>query len=151
MDFEKAKKDGVDFLVATGIGTTATVVGLHAARKIPQYAGWVLLGAGALGYMFGGKVFKAPAIIAASLGGVALLNKLGNSGGVPAITGWKGMVNKVVPQLNGVDGFAGFGNVEMMNEQLLGMGNLDQEQIATDLDSLTGLGNLDKELLGNLM
>lgn len=151
MDFEKAKKDGVDFLVGTGIGTTATVVGLHAARKFPQYAGWVLLAGGALGYMFGGKVFKTPAIIAASIGGVALLNKLGNSGGVPAITGWKGMVNKVVPQLNGVDGFAGFGNVEMMNEQLLGMGNADMMDVSSDLDELTGLGNLDKQLMGNLM
>lgn len=148
MDLEALKKDGVQFLTGVGLGTGATVLSLHAARRIPKYSGLVLLGAGAVGFMFGGKVLRTPSLIAASLGGVQLLNMLGNEGGVPAIAGWKGMVNKVVPQLNGVDGaaMAGLGDIEKLNEQLLGEGNGISE-----LDELTGLGNMDVNLESTLI
>lgn len=126
MDF-KIKELG-NGAVEVALGTGATIVGLHAVRKMPKYAGWVLLGAGILGYVVAGgfegsdkgmlRVTKTVSVIAASVGAVSALNRISEEGGVPAVTGIKGTINKVVPSLGGVDG--GMGNIEYLNENLLG-------------------------------
>ena len=121
--------------IEIGPGTTATILSLHAVRRMPNnWVGAVLFGAGAVGYVFGNKRVKTASIVIASLGAVKALNALALDGGVPAASGIKGMVNKVVPQLNGV----GLGSVERMNENLLGAGD-------ASADDLLGLGAYDEQ------
>jgi hypothetical protein len=152
MNLETVKKNltdgGVDLL--TGVGST--IVSLHVARKMnPKYSGWVLLGAGVIGLAIGGKILKSASIVAASIGTIQAMNSLAQENGVPALTGWKGMVNKVIPQLNGTEGVSALGTVEDLNEKLLlglnAAAVIDEE---TDpLEHLTGGDNeLDENLLG---
>lgn len=139
-DIKELKEGGVEIALGTG----ATILGLHATKRLPaNYSGWVLLAAGVLGYVMGGKVLRTASIVMASIGAVKALNTL--AGGES--TGIKGMINKVVPQLNGTGGvpMLGFGNVEQMNENLLGsafstnlLGEYNEELEGADLDDLTG-------------
>lgn len=134
LDIEQLKEGGIELAV----GTTATILSLHAVRRMPNnYVGLVLLGAGVLGYMVNNKAVKTASIVIASLGAVKALNMLALDNGVPAVTGFKGMVNKVVPQLNGVEGVAGLGDIERTNENLLGTGDASAED-------LLGLGTYDE-------
>lgn len=123
--------------VELAVGTTATILSLHALRFKPNYSGWILLGAGILGYMMGNKIVKTASIVAASVGAVKAINMLASENGVPASYGVKGMINKVVPQLNGVP-LLGMGSVEQMNENLLG----------TRAEDLLGLNDYDTDLEG---
>jgi hypothetical protein len=152
MNLEKVKQNladgGVDML--TGVGST--IVALHVARKInPKFSGWVLLGAGLIGLAIGGKVVKTASIVAASIGTIQAMNSLAQENGVPALTGWKGMVNKVIPQLNGTEGVPALGSVEELNEKLLlGLNAAAVDEEETDpLKHLTGGDrDLDENLLG---
>ncbi|MCZ8355468.1 MAG: hypothetical protein O9340_12075 [Cyclobacteriaceae bacterium] len=153
MNLETVKKNltdgGVDLL--TGVGST--IVSLHVARKMnPKYSGWVLLGAGVVGLAVGGKVLKSASIVAASIGTIQAMNAIAKENGVVAESGWKGMINKVIPQLNGTEGVPALGNVEDLNEKLLlglnAAAVIDEEE--TDpLEHLTGGDSeLDENLLG---
>jgi len=126
--------------VELAVGTTATILSLHALRFKPNYTGWILLGAGILGYMTGNKIIKTASIVAASVGAVKAINMLASENGVPASYGIKGMINKVVPQLNGVP-LLGMGSVEQMNENLLG----------TRAEDLLGLNDYDTNLNGDAL
>lgn len=136
MDFkiEKLKDNAMDLAVGTG----AAIVSLHVLRRTPEkykkYTGWVLMGAGVLGLMLGGKIVQKASLVAASVGTIAAMNSIAQENGVPAISGWKGAINKVIPQLDGgsagVAMLAGFGSVEQMNETLLGAGDLDTQLMA---------------------
>jgi hypothetical protein len=154
---EKAKDKAIELAIGTG----AAIVSLHVIRRTPEqykkYTGWVLLGAGIIGLMVGGKMVQKASLIAASVGAVNAINSIAMENGVPAISGWKGMVNKVVPQLNGADGvpMLGFGSVEEMNETLLGNETVTQNLLGDGsdmLDEISGLGNATEKLLaGSLM
>ncbi len=152
MNLENVKQNladgGVDML--TGVGST--IVALHVARKMnPKFSGWVLLGAGLIGLAIGGKVVKTASIVAASIGTIQAMNSLAQENGVPALTGWKGMVNKVIPQLNGTEGVPALGSVEELNEKLLlGLNAAAVDEEETDpLEHLTGGDrDLDENLLG---
>lgn len=148
-NIEKVKDSGVDVLLTTGV----VAVGIHAVRKAPKYAGWGMVAVGIAGLALGGKSVRNASVMCTSLGAISVVNQLTKENGVPAITGIKGMVNKVIPQLNGFEGIAGLGNAEMTNEQLLGMGasavddnllGLDGEE---DLDQLSGVVMADSKLL----
>ncbi|MBS1489703.1 MAG: hypothetical protein JSS93_04185 [Bacteroidetes bacterium] len=133
---ENLKSSGMDYLLGTG----AAVVSLHVARRMPKYSGWVLMGAGLIGLMVGGKVMKTASVVAASMGTVAALNSLAQENGVPAITGFKGTINKIIPQLNaGAAPMLGFNGVEDINERLLGtpeeeMRGIDDPMMGLDED-----------------
>jgi len=148
MNFDiKELKDGA---VEIAVGTGATILSLHAVKKLPQkYSGWVLLGAGLLGYMIDNELVKKASIAVASVGAIAALNNLAQENGLPASTGVKGMINKVVPQLNGVG--TGMGSIERMNENLLGttraedLLGLDEETgdafTSSGYESMEGMGS----------
>ena len=154
MELEKIKKNLTEGAVDVALGTGAAIVSLHMARRMPKYSGWVLLGAGLIGIMVGGKVLKTASIVVASMGTVATLNNLAMENGVPAITGFKGTINKIIPQLNaGAAPMLGFGSVEDINERLLGtpeeemMHGTDDPMMGLDedlrgQDELTGFGSL---------
>ena len=160
MDFkiEKLKDNAMDLAIGTG----AAIVSLHVLRRTPEqykkYTGWVLLGAGLIGLMVGGKVVEKASFVAASVGAVAAINTIAVENGVPALTGWRGAINKVVPQLNGPDGvpMLGFGSVEEMNETLLGNG-IDEDHLIAGpgeeiYEDISGLGSMSEQLLaGSLM
>ncbi len=153
--FENLKDSGMDLAIGTG----TAIVSLHAIRRAPEqyrkYTGWVLFGAGIFGLMVGGKVLKTASLVAASVGAINAINSIASENGVPAITGWRGAINKVVPQLNGTDGVPslGMGNVEQFNETLLGAGdNVDQDHLIAGtlssddepemIDQLSGLASM---------
>ncbi|HEY8936705.1 MAG TPA: hypothetical protein VIM65_15860 [Cyclobacteriaceae bacterium] len=123
----------------------------RAPEQYKKFTGYVLLGAGIVGLMAGGKMLKQASLVTASLGLIQSINTLAQENGVPAITGIKGMLNKVVPQLNGPDdnmALLGLGTIEQANETLLGAG-LDTHLLGVDDDDsseeLNGMG------MGNLM
>lgn len=155
MELEKIKKNLLEGAGDIALGTGAAIVSLHMARRMPKYSGWVLMGAGLLGIMIGGKVLKTASIVAASMGTIATLNSIAQENGVPAITGFKGTINKIIPQLSGGSTtMLGFGSVEDVNERLLGLGLSEEEMHGTDdpmmgldedlrgQDDLTGFGSL---------
>jgi hypothetical protein len=151
MNLENVKQNladgGVDML--TGVGST--IVALHVARKMnPKFSGWVLLGAGLIGLAIGGKVVKTASIVAASIGTIQAMNSLALENGVATKDGWKGMINKVIPQLNGTEGVPALGSVEELNEKLLlGLNAAAVDDEADPLDHLTGGDrDLDENLLG---
>ncbi|MEK9157698.1 MAG: hypothetical protein AAB638_00760 [Patescibacteria group bacterium] len=151
MDVKEITKNLQDGAVDLALGTGVAVVSLHVARKMPKYSGWVLLGAGLIGIMVGGKVFKSASIVSASLGTIAVMNSIAADNGVPAITGFKGTINKFIPQLatGAAPAMGWLGDVENLNEKLLGEGNEDGMETNDALDELTGLGeNLENKLLG---
>ena len=154
MELEKIKKNLLEGAGDVALGTGAAIVSLQVARRMPKYSGWVLMGAGLLGIMVGGKVLKTASIVAASMGAIATLNAFALENGVPAIAGFKGTINNIVPQLNGgAVPMLGFGSVEDVNERLLGLGISEEEIHGTDdlmgldedlrgQDDLTGFGSL---------
>lgn len=148
-------KDLGNGAVDIALGATTTIVGLHAVRKMPKYAGWVLLGAGVLAYVVASgfdkgdgngviRVTKLVSIAAASVGAVAALNQIGkDSTGVPAVDGIKGIVNKIVPQLNGIGSSLGSTEIQELNERLLGLADEDSSYG----EQLTG-GEMQESLMG---
>ena len=145
MDFkmDQLKDNAMDLAIGTG----AAIASLHVIRRTPKpyekYSGWVLLSAGIIGLMVGGKVVKTASLVAASVGAINAINSLAAQNGQPAADGWRGAINKVVPQLNGTDGvpMLGFGSVEDFNEGLLCAGDsVDQDHlIAVYFKALPGL------------
>jgi hypothetical protein len=154
MELEKLKKNLIEGGADFALGTGAAIVSLHVARKMPKYSGWVLLGAGLIGIMVGGKVLKAASVVTASIGAISTMNAIAQDNGVPAISGFKGTINKIIPQLNaGATPMLGFGSVEDINERLLGtpeaelMNGVDDLMMGLDedlrgQDDLTGFGSL---------
>ena len=160
MDFKM--DDLKDNAMDLAIGTGAAIVSLHAIRRTPEpykkFSGWVLLGAGVIGLMLGGKVVRTASLVAASVGAINAINSLAAQNGIAAVDGWRGAVNKVVPQLNGTDGvpMLGFGSVEDFNEGLLGANDIDQDHLISGtgadddsdvLDEVSGLGNVASSLM----
>jgi phosphohistidine swiveling domain-containing protein len=153
MELEKIKKNLMEGGVDVALGTGAAIVSLHVARRMPKYSGWVLTAAGLIGIMVGGKVLKAASVVTASIGAISAMNAIAQENGVPAISGFKGTINKIIPQLNaGATPMLGFGSVEDMNERLLGtpeeeMHGTDELMMGLDedlrgQDDLTGFGSL---------
>jgi phosphohistidine swiveling domain-containing protein len=153
MEFEKIKKNLMEGGLDVALGTGAAIVSLHVARRMPKYSGWVLTAAGLIGIMVGGKVLKAASVVTASIGAISAMNAIAQENGVPAISGFKGTINKIIPQLNaGATPMLGFGSVEDMNERLLGtpeeeMHGTDELMMGLDedlrgQDDLTGFGSL---------
>src|SRR5258708_2177097 len=144
MELEKIKENLWKGAGDVALGTGAAIVSLHMARRMPKYSGWVLLGAGLIGIMVGGKVLKTASIVAASMGTIATLNAFALENGVPAIAGFKGTINNIIPQLNGgAVPMLGFGSVEDMNERLLG--TPEEEMMHGTDDPMMGL---DEDLRG---
>jgi hypothetical protein len=163
METEKKKnwsKDltnaGIDSAIALGAGIVSLQVLRKAPAQVKKYIGFAMFGSGILGLVFASGKYqwvKVPAAIVASLGGIHALNVITSDNGIPAITGWKGTVNKVIPQLSGMDGisFRSMGNVERMNEALL-LGEAAQGAEEGDelIDDISGpaMGSVEENLMG---
>ena len=161
MNFDKKTlgEGGLEILA----GTTVGVISLHAARKFPKFAGWILLGTGLVGYLVDNRIVKTASIVAVSLGVIKSANMLGQVDGVPVDTGIKGIVNKIIPQLNGVEGLGDATTVEQINENILGtagiggydLGDLGETEGDKLLAQLTGSDNTEApeivESFGNLL
>jgi hypothetical protein len=152
-------KTALEGLGDLGLGTVTTIASLHAARLIPKYSGLVMLGVGAVAYMTGNKLFKLPATVLASIGAIKTINMFTSDNGIPSEVGIRGLVNKVVPQLNGFDGvpMLGIGNIQRQNENLLGsraddlLGLNEASYDNEALEELTGYDDETMEGLGELM